>query len=117
MSRTDDAVCKANRSTLMTQIHMFKMNNPNTPATTTNMRTSGYNPPVCPDGGKYTFQADGRIICSRHEDGTLAPELVEEKRREEKLAADTAAANAEAAANEVARQRAPGAAPSAPATP
>lgn len=85
MTRTDDAVCKANRSTLMTQVHMFKMNNPNQQVTTVNMRNSGYNPPTCPKGGVYSYQPDGRLTCSKHPDTHLPPELVEHQSEEEVL--------------------------------
>jgi len=69
MSRTDDAVCKANRATLRTQIEMFRLSNPGKPVTSSNLKAAGIQVPTCPQGGVYVFQADGSITCTRHPEG------------------------------------------------
>lgn len=69
MSRTDDAVCKANRATLRTQIEMFRLSNPGKAVTSSNLKAVGVNVPTCPQGGVYAFQADGTISCTRHPEG------------------------------------------------
>lgn len=68
MSRSKDAACKANRSTLRTTIEMFKMGHPGEPVTMENMQKAGVNLPTCPEGGAYGYTADGNIICSKHPD-------------------------------------------------
>lgn len=73
MSRANDAACKANRVTMLNQIQMFKMNNPNVPVTTENMQKAGYSVATCPQGGAYGFTAEGTIICSRHPDQPKQP--------------------------------------------
>ena len=67
VGRSNRSACLANRAVLRSQIEMFRMNNPNVPVTTENLKKAGNNPPVCPDGGAYGFTGD-QIICSRHPD-------------------------------------------------
>lgn len=67
MQRSNNTACIANRSALKTQIQMFKMNNPTTPANTENLTKAGISIPVCPQNGAYGFLQDGNIVCSVHD--------------------------------------------------
>ena len=67
VGRSKNAACIANRAVLRSQIEMFRLNNPNVPISTENLRKAGVNPATCPEGGSYGFTGD-KIICSKHPD-------------------------------------------------
>lgn len=59
--------CSANRTVLLQEVQMWKVNHPVEKMSLSAVEASGRRLPSCPEGGVYSLSADGRqVYCSQH---------------------------------------------------
>ena len=67
IERSNDAACRANRVTIVTQYQMWSINNPGRVPSIADLQAAGMSVPRCPDSGEFTILPNGGIHCTRHD--------------------------------------------------